>query len=385
MSAGFPLPEAQLKQLQLFVELLKNPAIGPQVLHAPQMQFFRDYLLSLGATLPPKAPTPSAASSESKEDADREEADAAAVVDDDDANDDADEVDVNAFPRDVVDESQQPFGDSSVEVTDDMLTESDQLKSQAREAASEGDYARAVSLYSQAIVCNPGSASLIAKRAEAFLKLSKPMAAIHDCNKAIQLNKNAAGAYYVRGKARALIGEWEAALHDMQVADQLDADCGAYDLLKDYREKGEAAKAKRVEKERKRAEKEKKKHSYSKPVHVEEEEEDEEGFNFGGAGAGAGGTGGMPDLMGMLGNPKIQKMMQEVMSNPAKLNEYMNDPEVGPLLKQAMASFGGGMGGANNNPFASFGGGAAPSSASAASSASSSSGAKPSFNDVDVD
>ena len=43
------LPKAQIDQLQAFVTLLKA---RPAMLHDPGLQFFRDYLISLGATLP---------------------------------------------------------------------------------------------------------------------------------------------------------------------------------------------------------------------------------------------------------------------------------------------------------------------------------------------
>ena len=47
------LPKAQIDQLQAFVTLLKA---RPAMLHDPGLQFFRDYLISLGATLPSPPP-----------------------------------------------------------------------------------------------------------------------------------------------------------------------------------------------------------------------------------------------------------------------------------------------------------------------------------------
>merc|ERR1712156_680370 len=46
------LPKAQLDQLKAFVTLLK---INPAVLDDPDLEFFRDYLLSVGAKLPTNA------------------------------------------------------------------------------------------------------------------------------------------------------------------------------------------------------------------------------------------------------------------------------------------------------------------------------------------
>ena len=47
------LPKAQIDQLQAFVQVLKAK---PDILHDPGLQFFRDYLVSLGATLPSPPP-----------------------------------------------------------------------------------------------------------------------------------------------------------------------------------------------------------------------------------------------------------------------------------------------------------------------------------------
>ena len=63
-----------------------------------------------------------------------------------------------------------------------------------------------------------------------------------------------------------------------------------------------------------------------------------------------------PELLAAMQNPKVQAAFQELMSgpggpmglmsNPAKLQEMMSDPEVGPVMQKLMAKFGaGGMGG----------------------------------------
>lgn len=63
-----------------------------------------------------------------------------------------------------------------------------------------------------------------------------------------------------------------------------------------------------------------------------------------------------PELAAGMQNPKVmeafQKLLSEpggpasLMSNPAKLQELMSDPEVGPFLQKLMAKMGGGaMGG----------------------------------------
>ena len=78
--------------------------------------------------------------------------------------------------------------------------------------------------------------------------------------------------------------------------------------------------------------------------------------------AGGGGMGGMPgmadilsdpDLMAAMQNPKVMQAFQGLMaaggpqallSNPAKLQELMGDPDVGPVLQKLMSKFTGGAG-----------------------------------------
>ena len=55
------LPKAQIDQLKAFVTVLQAK---PAILHDPGLQFFRDYLVSLGAKLP--SPPPEAKKEPSK-------------------------------------------------------------------------------------------------------------------------------------------------------------------------------------------------------------------------------------------------------------------------------------------------------------------------------
>ena len=45
------LPKAQVDQLKLFVQMMKSK---PEILHDPDLDFLRDYIVSLGGTIPPK-------------------------------------------------------------------------------------------------------------------------------------------------------------------------------------------------------------------------------------------------------------------------------------------------------------------------------------------
>ena len=45
------LPKAQVDQLKLFVQMLKSK---PDILHDPALDFLRDFIVSMGGTVPPK-------------------------------------------------------------------------------------------------------------------------------------------------------------------------------------------------------------------------------------------------------------------------------------------------------------------------------------------
>jgi len=66
------------------------------------------------------------------------------------------------------------------------------------------------------------SALLYAKRAECFLKLKKPNAAIQDADAALLFNPDSAKALRVRGLAHRMLGQWEAAARDLGAAQAID-------------------------------------------------------------------------------------------------------------------------------------------------------------------
>ena len=95
----------------------------------------------------------------------------------------------------------QAMGDPNVEVTDAMLEQADAQRGEAQGKLSEGAFEEAISLFTQAIENNPQSAILYAKRAQCYIKLQKPNAAIRDCNRALEINENSSQALKWRGKA----------------------------------------------------------------------------------------------------------------------------------------------------------------------------------------
>jgi suppressor of tumorigenicity protein 13 len=63
------------------------------------------------------------------------------------------------------------------------------------------DREKAVGLFTEAIVLNPHSAAMFAKRGTCYLKMQKPNACIRDCARAIELNPDNAAAHKFRGRA----------------------------------------------------------------------------------------------------------------------------------------------------------------------------------------
>ena len=234
------------------------------------------------------------------------------------------------------------------------------------------------------------SALTYAKRAECFLKLRKPNAAIKDADAALALNPDSAKGLKARGLAHRLLGNWEAAAKDLGAAQSIDFSEDAVAPLKLVVDKAATVRKRRVEAEN--AEKSKRQEE-ARTQRAEREAAAAAaaaasgGFpgGMGGMGGGfpggMGGMGGMPgmgglppellqalmsdpELMAAMSNPRMQSIMMECMSNPAKLAQYAaTEPALGRLMQKLMA-FGGGMGGMGGGMGGGFGGmgGAPPSS-----------------------
>lgn len=67
-------------------------------------------------------------------------------------------------------------------------------KEKAAEARANGDFTKAVELFTKALSLGQVSAIALANRAECLLKLRRPLAAISDCDAAIGINPDSAKA-----------------------------------------------------------------------------------------------------------------------------------------------------------------------------------------------
>ncbi|CAB3402824.1 unnamed protein product [Caenorhabditis bovis] len=202
---------------------------NPNLLHDPKLEFYRDYLQSLGATIPPK--TEKASKSTPKEEP-KEEMPA----------EEEEKPKPTEIPFPEIDNSgviepdtdfDLPMGDVTKQPTDADLEKASEERDKANEAFSNGDFDAALKHFTAAIEANPGSAILYARRANVLLKLKRPNAAIADCNKAISINPDSATAYKFRGRANRLLGKWVEAKQDLAVACKIDYDETANEWLKE--------------------------------------------------------------------------------------------------------------------------------------------------------
>lgn len=96
---------------------------------------------------------------------------------------------------------EQEMGDINKVSTEEEVDQSNEKRSAAMRLFAEQQFDEAIKLYNEAIVLNPTSSLLFAKRGQAFLKLNKPNACIKDCTRALEMNCDSAAGYKFRGRA----------------------------------------------------------------------------------------------------------------------------------------------------------------------------------------
>ncbi|KAK4843675.1 hypothetical protein QYF36_011359 [Acer negundo] len=218
---------SKLKELKIFIDQCKS---NPSVLADTSLSFFRDYLESLGAKLPPAAYAHDDSKSKSyvvEEESDEEmgEDEGKKNVEEEE-EDEIIESDVE-LEGDIVEPDNDPpqkMGDSSVEVTEESRDKSQEAKAKAMEAISEGKLEESIEHLTDAILLNPISAIMYGTRASVYIKMKKPNAAIRDASAALEINPDSAKGYKSRGIARAMLGQWEEAAKDLHIASKLDYD-----------------------------------------------------------------------------------------------------------------------------------------------------------------
>lgn len=255
MSFSASLPKAALDQLKGFISLCKTK---PEILHNPDLAFFRDYLLTMGATLPPQAREEAQQETDT---ATREEEAAAPSPEKEEMEVSSEESDVELDMEGVIDDpdstaTEHEMGDpEKKEMTDEEMEKFDEKRSEAMSAFSEGEWETAIGLFTEAIKLNPNSAAMFAKRGACFIKNKSPRACVRDCSRAIELNPDNAGAYKFRGRAHRLLGNFTEAAKDLATACKIDFDEQADEWLKEVQPNAKKLAEHQRKKERNAAEK----------------------------------------------------------------------------------------------------------------------------------
>ncbi|XP_027340366.1 TPR repeat-containing thioredoxin TDX [Abrus precatorius] len=253
---------AKVRELKQFIEACKS---NPSLLHSPSLSFFKSYLLSLGARIPPQPKTEPEDYDEKKPHPYSFAQDEHDIVESDIELDDADVVEPDNDPP-------QKMGDLSAEVTDEQRDAAQIAKSKAVDAISQGMLDKALDQLTEAILLNPHSAILYATRASVFMKLKKPNAAIRDADTAVKINPDSAKGFKIRGMSRAMLGLWEEAAGDLRVASKLDYDEEIAMALKKVEPNAHKIAEHRRKYERLRKQKE---HKRVQSVHIKKEQQTE--------------------------------------------------------------------------------------------------------------
>merc|ERR1719339_805665 len=255
------------------------------------------------------------------------------------------ELDMEGVLEDPDSDEEHEMGDvNKKEMTDEEMEKFDEVRSNAMGTYSEGEWGKAIEMFTDAIKLNPNSAAMFAKRGACFLKLKKPKACIRDCTRAIELNPDNASAYKFRGRSNRLLGNFSLAAKDLRTACKIDFDEQADEWLREVTPNAKKIDEHERKKERKSAEKEQKEKQErirkareareAAAKKAAEEEDDDEGMPGGGMG-GMGGLGGLlndPDLLAAMSDPEVAKAFQDITSNPANIMKYQGNPKVMALL-----------------------------------------------------
>mmetsp|Transcript_31801 Transcript_31801/g.62530 ORF Transcript_31801/g.62530 Transcript_31801/m.62530 type:complete len:248 (+) Transcript_31801:69-812(+) len=215
-------------EILAFAKAIAKLKQTPSLIHHPEVSLFKDLLTSLGVQLPEAGAAVDVVDLSDGETPVRKEelcpAESVHVADSDDD-------DPGRLP-----EESEPFPTTarptSAEPTDAQQETCSQCKAAGQEALDEGNIAKAIEHYTEAILTEVASALVYAKRGELLLKERRPRAAISDCSVAIEVNPDCGKAYRIRGLACRRLGLWEQAQKDLMLGQKLDYDEDVQEIQK---------------------------------------------------------------------------------------------------------------------------------------------------------
>ncbi|CAG9831863.1 unnamed protein product [Diabrotica balteata] len=338
-----PIGKEAVDKLKQFISLCKS---NPDILHLPDLKFFKDYLESLGASLPETRKMQSDIKVEPNE-VNEEPVQEEVIESDPESELEFDMT--GCVEPDFIDDANQKMGDPSKELTEEVADKADEKRMEAMSQLSEGNIEKALELFTEAIELNPTSALLFAKRGQAYLKLTKPNACIRDCTRALELNCDSAPAYKFRGRAYRLLGEWELAAKDLRQACNIDCDEQTDEWLKEVTPNAKRIEEHLLKKERKKKDKEererldrirKAREAHAKAASAAKEEPEDDADPMGNAGDFYK-LFQDPEVMAALQDPEVAKAFQDISMNPSNFAKYQSNPKVMNLVTKLSSKFAG--------------------------------------------
>ncbi|KAF9163389.1 hypothetical protein DFQ27_002916 [Actinomortierella ambigua] len=204
------------------------------------------------------------------------------------------------------------------EISEQDKANAEQLKVAGNRKVNEKDYAEAIRLYGEAIVLNPTNAVYYANRAAAYSQMGDHENAITDSIKAAEVDPSYSKAYSRLGHAYFSVGKYKDAVEAYEKGLTLEPNNATMkSSLATARSKvrdNDVAPANRA----------------GSPA---------------GAGAGGipglgglgGGAGGMPDLAGLMNNPALMNVAQQMMQSGA-FNQLLSNPAMQQMAQRMMQS-----------------------------------------------
>lgn len=362
-----PMFKEGVEKLKRFIEFCK---LESDILHSPELQFFREYIESLGGKIPPLKPKMNKPQSANPAPESKNEESEVKEENSSDVESDLELDMTGCVEPDKLDDNQK-MGDANKEVTPENEEKANEKRMEAQAQFSEGNFEKAIELYTEAIELNPNSALLFAKRGQVYLKMNKPNACIRDCTKALELNCDSAAGYKFRGRAYRLLGEWELAAKDLRQACNIDFDEQTGEWLNEVTPNAQKIEQHNLKKERRKLEKKEKEKQENlrkaREAHAKAAQENARG-GADGPGMNFGGMPGMsmpgmdqfsslfndPSILADLQDPEVAEAFRDISANPSNYFKYASNPKISALLAKFASKFGGGAGGMTPPGFGGF-------------------------------
>ena len=138
------------------------------ILYTKEMCFLREWVESMGSKIAPAAPK-----SKSEENIKEEKTDGKKLEENIKTEEPSEESDLEIDNEGVIEpdtDAPQEMGDENVEITEEMMDQTNDKKVAAIAALNDGELQKAIDLFTDAIKLKPHLALLYAKRASVFIK-----------------------------------------------------------------------------------------------------------------------------------------------------------------------------------------------------------------------